>query len=96
MLNPVPRKATDSSPAATTARAVTSARWTNGTDVASSIRSATLCIVFVQSRSSSAPPFSSTRASAASNLPADSQSPARCISSTGAKSTEDTRHRAEW
>jgi hypothetical protein len=64
--------------------------------VACSIRSATLCIVFVQSRSSSAPASSSNRASAASMAPADAQSPARCISSMDAKSKDATRHRAEW
>ena len=68
-------------PAARTASAVVSAMWTSGTSIAALIESATLCIVFVHSTSSSAPAVASVRASAASSVPASSQRPVRCSSS---------------
>ena len=55
---------------------------------AASIASATLCIVFVQSTTHSAPAASSPRASAARRAPAAAQSPDACIASTSAKSTD--------
>ena len=58
--------------------------------------SATLCIVFVQSSTTSAPADSSPRASAASSAPASSQRPSTCMRSTSAKSTEASTICAEW
>ena len=70
--------------------------WISGTPIAASIASATLCIVLVHSTTHSAPAASSAAASAASRRPAASHSPAACMASTSAKSTEDISTRAEW
>ena len=67
-----------------------------GCSMASTIASATLCIVFVHSTSSSAPACSSGRASPASSAPGARPSrPSRWSRSTSAKSTERIRQSAE-
>ena len=96
MVNLVPSSATRSSPARRTASAVTSARCSSGIPTAASMASATLCMVLVHSTRHSAPAASTARASSARSAPAAAQSPADCIASTSAKSTDDSTSRAEW
>jgi hypothetical protein len=64
-------------------------------DTAACTWSATLCIVLVHNSRRSAPAASTARASMASRSAAASQSPAACIRSTSAKSTEASTMRAE-
>jgi len=86
MVKRVPSNPTVRRPAARMASAVGSAMCSSGMPTAASMASATLCIVFVQTTTKSAPAASSERAAPASSSPAASQSPACCSRSTSAKS----------